>query len=82
MRSIGHISRLQNIPDSDEEFLEPEKMLKILLEDNKACAKRMRSVHKICEKHGDIATASILEVFLDETERRIWFLFETLTAHK
>ena len=81
IRSIGHISRLQNVKDNDEAFLEPEKMLKYLMKDNQDYAARMRAAHKVCEDYNDVATASILEVFIDETERRTWFLFETL-QHK
>ena len=79
--SIGHISRLQNIKDDDEAFLEPEKMLQHLMNDNKKYAAHMRAAHKVCEDHNDVATCSILEVFIDETERRIWFLFETLVSN-
>jgi starvation-inducible DNA-binding protein len=78
IRSIGHISRLQNIKDEDEVFLEPEKMLYYLMKDNKDYAARMRAAHKVCEDYNDVATTSILEIFIDETERRVWFLFETL----
>jgi starvation-inducible DNA-binding protein len=76
--SIGHISRLQNIKDDDEAFLEPEKMLQHLMHDNKQYISHMRAAHKVCEKHEDVATCSILEIFIDEAERRVWFLFETL----
>ncbi len=80
IRSIGHISRLQNVKDDDEVFLEPEKMLQHLLKDNQEYAARLRAAHKVCEEHNDVATASFLEVFIDETERRTWFLFETLAT--
>jgi starvation-inducible DNA-binding protein len=82
IRSIGHISNLQNVKDDDEEFLEPEVMLQHLLKDNKDFATRMRAAHKVCDEHNDIGTTSVLEVFIDETERRTWFLFETLNGHK
>ena len=78
IRSIGQISRLQSIKDDDEAFLEPEKMLKHLLKDNQEFNIRLRAAHKVCDDNNDVATASILETFIDETERRIWFLFETL----
>jgi starvation-inducible DNA-binding protein len=78
IRSIGHIGRLQNIKDNDEVFVEPEKMLQYLMVDNQNYVKSMRTAHKVCEDNNDVATSSILEVFIDETERRIWFLFETL----
>ena len=80
VRSINHIGRLQNVKDSDEEFLEPEKMLQQLMNDNKKYAAHMRAAHKVCEDHHDIATCSLLEVFIDEAERRVWFLFETIAA--
>lgn len=81
IRSIGHIGRLQNVKDADEPFLEPEEMLQQLLKDNQDFVKRMRKAHLVCEKGNDVATTSILEIFIDETERRTWFLFETLTGH-
>lgn len=77
IRSISHISNLQNIRDDNDAFVEPKKMIKRLMDDNKNCAARMRAAHKVCDDYNDIATASILEVFIDETERRTWFLFET-----
>ncbi len=79
--SIGHISRLQNVKDEDRAFLEPEKMLQSLMKDNQDYTARMRAAHKVCEDNNDVATTSILEIFIDETERRTWFLFETLAAH-
>lgn len=82
IRSIGQINRLKNVQDADETFLEPEKMLQHLLDDNKEFAARMRVAHKVCDDANDVATASFLEVFIDETERRVWFLFETLTSHQ
>ncbi len=82
IRSIGHIGSLQNIQDDDGAFVEPEKMLQILMKDNQEFAARMRAAHKVCEEYNDIATASILEVFIDETERRTWFLFETHSGYQ
>lgn len=79
LRSIGHIGLLQKVQDTDEVFLEPEEMLQILMTDNQECVARMRTVHKVCEEHNDSATCSLLEIFIDEAERRIWFLFETLS---
>ena len=76
IRSIGDIARLQNVKD-DDAFLEPKEMLLHLLHDNEQFAKAMRKAHKVCEDSNDLATCSILEIYLDETERRIWFLFET-----
>ena len=78
IRSIGHIGRLQTIKDDDETFLTPEKMLSHLLKDNQQVLANMRAAHKVCDDNDDVATASILEIFIDETERRIWFLFEIL----
>lgn len=76
IRSIGQISKLQTIEDNDEKFVPPREMLRELMEDNKKMAAAMRKAHKICDDQEDVATASILEVFIDETERRTWFLFE------
>ena len=76
LRSIGHISRLQRILDNDAEFVTPLDMLAELQEDNKQLAANFRAAHETCEEHGDIATASLIEVWIDETERRAWFLFE------
>lgn len=75
--SIKHISRLQSIRDNDEPSLAAEEMLEELMNDNKNYVAQMRAAHKVCEHNGDIATCSILEIFIDEAERRIWFLFQT-----
>lgn len=80
IRSIQHISRLQNIQDDNDEFVEPIEMIRRLMKDNQAYLTRMRKAHEICDDHNDVATASLLENFIDETERRIWFLFETQVA--
>src|SRR5213078_5257175 len=77
LRSIGHIARMQRVMDNDAEYVEPSDMLAELREDNKALAARLREAHNVCEEHRDIATASLIEVWVDETERRLWFLFET-----
>jgi starvation-inducible DNA-binding protein len=77
IRSISHISELQKIHDDNEVYVEPREMLRHLLEDNKGYASRMRAAHKICDEHNDVATASFLENFIDETERRAWFLYES-----
>lgn len=79
IRSIAHIKSLQHIHDEDETFLKPKEMLKQLMEDNKLLEAEMRATHKICAEYNDVATTSVLEVYIDETERRIWFLFETLS---
>ena len=76
LRSIGHIARLQRVLDNDAEYVEPLDMLAELREDNKMLAARLREVHNVCDEHRDIATASLLEVWIDEAERRTWFLFE------
>ncbi len=76
LRSIGHIARTQRISDNDASYVEPSDMLAELCEDNQTLATRLRAAHGVCEVHGDIATASLIEVWLDETERRAWFLFE------
>jgi starvation-inducible DNA-binding protein len=77
LRSIGQISRLQRVKDNDADYVTPDDMLAELREDNRALAARMREAHVVCEEHGDVATASLLEVWIDEAERRVWFLFET-----
>ena len=76
IRSIGHIARLQRVLDNDAEYVEPSDMLAELREDNKTLAARLREAHNVCDEHDDIATASLIEVWIDETERRTWFLFE------
>ena len=76
LRSIGHIARTQRILDNDAEYVEPSDMLAELREDNKTLATRLRETHGVCDEHEDIASASFIEVWIDETERRTWFLFE------
>jgi starvation-inducible DNA-binding protein len=76
IRSIGHIARLQRVLDNDAEYVEAEDMLAELVEDNKTLAARLREAHGVCDEKNDIATASLIEVWIDETERRTWFLFE------
>ena len=76
IKSIGHIARLQRISDNDADYVEPEDMLAELREDNKTLTARLREAHGVCDEHNDIATASLIEVWIDETERRTWFLFE------
>nr|WP_278434471.1 DNA starvation/stationary phase protection protein [Brucella anthropi] len=76
LRSIGHIARLQRVLDNDADYVDPLDMLAELRDDNKDLAARLREVHNVCEEHRDIATASLLEVWIDETERRTWFLYE------
>ena len=76
LRSIGDVARLQRIKDNEENYVAPIDMLKELMEDNKAVAQAMREAHKLCDDHEDVATASMLEIWIDEAERRAWFLFE------
>jgi starvation-inducible DNA-binding protein len=77
LRSIGHISKLQTvIEDNDAEFVPPGEMLRELMNDNKKVAAAMRKAHEIADEHDDPATASLIENWLDETEKRTWFLFE------
>ena len=80
LRSIGHISRLQRVLDNDADYVDPLDMLAELREDNKTLAARLREAHNVVDEHGDIATASLIEVWIDETERRTWFLFEATRA--
>jgi starvation-inducible DNA-binding protein len=76
LRSIGHIARLQRIRDNDQEFVSATEMLRELMEDNKALTVSMRQAHEVAAENNDVATTSILENFIDETEKRTWFLFE------
>ncbi len=76
LRSIGQIAKLQGIEDNDESYVSPVDMLRELMSDNKKVAEAMRECHELCDEHEDVATASLLENFIDETERRTWFLFE------
>ncbi|GAB3897793.1 Dps family protein [Spirosoma agri] len=77
IRSVAHIAQLQRVKDNDEDFVAPKDMLLDLVEENKKMAKNMRDTHQICDDAEDVATASLLENYIDETERRVWFLFET-----
>jgi starvation-inducible DNA-binding protein len=76
LKSIGQISRTQRVLDNDAEYVQPLDMLAELREDNKTLVASLREAHGVCEEHNDIATASLIEVWIDETERRTWFLFE------
>jgi starvation-inducible DNA-binding protein len=76
LRSIGHIARMQRIPDNDAAYVEPQDMLAELQSDNLHLTSIMRQVHNTCDEYHDVATASLLEVWIDETERRTWFLYE------
>ena len=76
IKSIGHIARLQRVEDNDAGYVEPGDMLAELREDNQALVARLREAHNVCEEHEDVATTSLIEVWIDESERRTWFLFE------
>lgn len=76
LRSIGHIARLKKIEDNDADFVTPDDMLAELKEDNLQLTQRMRATHEVCDEHGDVASASLLENWIDQAERRVWFLFE------
>jgi starvation-inducible DNA-binding protein len=76
IKSIGQISRLQRVLDNNAEYVDPSDMIAELAEDNKTLTGRLREVHNVCDEHRDIATASLIEVWIDETERRTWFLSE------
>src|ERR1700682_669613 len=80
LHSIGHIARLKRVLDNDADYVTPLDMLAELRDDNRDIAGRMREAHNVCDEHGDVATASLLEVWIDEAERRVWFLFETARA--
>ncbi|QQN63547.1 DNA starvation/stationary phase protection protein [Bradyrhizobium diazoefficiens] len=81
LKSIGQVAKLQTIKDNNEDYVPPREMLRELMQDNKHVAAAMRKAHEVCEEAADVASASILEVFIDETERRTWFLFEA-TRHE
>ena len=77
LHSIGEIKKLQRLSDNDADYVTPHDMLAELRDDNKELLKHMRILHEVCDEHGDIATASLIENWVDETEQRVWFLFET-----
>src|SRR5256712_3346238 len=76
LRSIGHISRVQRVLDNDADYVEPLDMIAELADDNKTLGARLREAHNVCDEHRDVATASLIEAWIDETERRTWFLSE------
>ena len=80
IRSIGHVARLQRLSDNDADYVDPHGMLAELGEDNRTLLASMREAHELCSEENDVATTSLLENWIDETERRIWFLFETTRA--
>ena len=77
LHSIGEIARQSRIADNDAPYVDPDDMLAELRDDNQRFVAAMREAHDVCDEHGDVATASILEVYIDETERRVWFLYES-----
>jgi starvation-inducible DNA-binding protein len=81
IHSIGHISRLQRLSDNDADFVDPQDMLSELREDNQALVISMLAAHGLCDDANDVATASLLEVWIDEAQRRVWFLFEATRTH-
>ena len=80
LKSVGHIGRMQRVEDNDADYVPPLDMLRELMEDNKSHIANMRKAHKLADDHEDVATASLLEIFIDETEKRCWFLFEASRA--
>jgi len=76
LHSIGEIARTQRVLDNDAQYVEPLDMLAELADDNKTLTSRLREAHNVCDEHRDVATASLIEVWIDETERRTWFLYE------
>lgn len=77
LRSIGHIARLQRISDNDADYVTPRDMLSELREDNAALLASLRAVHDLCDEYRDVATASVVENWIEEAEQRVWFLFES-----
>jgi len=77
IRSVGHIKKLQRVLDNDADYVTPQDMLAELRDDNKQLAAHMRILHELCDEHNDVATASLIENWIDEAEKRTWFLFET-----
>jgi starvation-inducible DNA-binding protein len=76
LRSVGHIARLQRVKDNDADYVTPLDMLAELREDNAQLITRLRAAHDVCDDEGDVATTSFIEIWIDEAERRVWFLFE------
>jgi len=76
LHSIGQVKKLQRVLDNDADYVTPQDMLAELREDNQTLTRNMRVLHEVCDEHNDVATASLLENWIDETEKRAWFLFE------
>ncbi len=81
IRSIGQISKLQRVLDNNAEYVEPLDMLAELADDNRDLVARLREAHDVCDEHNDVATTSLIEIWIDESERRLWFLFEATRRH-
>ncbi|MFC5509391.1 Dps family protein [Bosea massiliensis] len=77
LRSVGHIGRIQRLLDNDAEYVTPQDMLAELADDNRSLTGFLRAAHGVCETHNDVASTSLIEVWIDEAERRSWFLYET-----
>jgi starvation-inducible DNA-binding protein len=82
LRSIGHVGRLQRVLDNDAGYVTAQDMLSELRGDNEQLTARLRETHGLCDHHGDVASASLLEVWIDEADRRTWFLFEATRADR
>jgi starvation-inducible DNA-binding protein len=82
IKSIGHIARIQRVLDNDADYVDPDDMIAELAEDNQTLAARLREAHNVCDEDRDVATASLIEVWIDETERRTWFLTEIKRGRK
>src|SRR3954454_13817862 len=80
LRSIGHVARLQRIQDNDAVYVTPLDMLSELRQDNEQLAASLRAAHGLCDEYGDVASASLIENWIDESERRVWFLYEASRA--
>ena len=76
LKSISDIARHQRIADNNEEFVGPQQMIEELVSDNRQLIQHMRAAHEVCDQYNDVATASLIENWIDESERRVWFLFE------
>lgn len=82
LHGIGEIARLQRIKDNEAEYVDPHEMLAELREDNASFVKSMREAHEVCDEVNDVGSASLLEAWIDEAERRAWFLYETIKGHQ